>query len=524
MLQKSSINCLLVPKHEQPSFERTGKPLEPTRETLSFETTCTLLVPQREQPSFETTNKPLVQKREKPSFQENSRLTPKSRIPSLVAQSHPLVPKSEISRFTTPSSPLVPKHEIPCVVTPCSPLVPKREIPSFATPSSPLAPKREIPSFVSTSYSLVPKRQIQSFVIPPRYQGRHSNPSQMDKHVPKLTKNLKHEEQSTEEGCLINSNNFLCNLSGRSKSRNRVLVKVCDKKIHGDVDKDDFFYDPGLSPGMTLKHIPLTTSAYGFPTLDAPATWMIDEALFHKNDNNLAVNRQRCNAFRSPKPKSRSHSHIGFIRSDNGNHTASAPDLRQRQSSPSIMRKKSSIAANDIAGCQYLNSSTGSGRKPSPVVYSNLKESYKGCHLVNQERETHTINLSCHIKEDGVIQVTIHSVCIPSNVSINETRVCVWIGSHNRKHLRSRKFSKWMPSVCDKTNVLFGDNIEFRNPSNLADKYLHFKVMSRQQGKRTCHRVGRVTVPIPNQGKTLARSTRILEATPEVCIDVNTCI
>ena len=380
---------------------------------------------------------------------------------------------------------------------------------------------------------LISKQQVPQFVIPPRYQGRH------------LKKNSLLLEKVTDQFTDVKSNEFMCNSSGQSTSQNRHLIRVHNQKICESSSGKPLFYDPGLSSGMTLKHVPMTTSSYGFPMLEAPACWKIDEAMFHQNKNSYNSNRKRGDAFNCAGFKTNSRHSLSVPSGETNGPQMSTRAHGQRNSCPALIRKRSTIAANDIGrndttghqkrfSCpsvthrnsttaatdieqnQLLNSSVlaaPSAKRPAPVVYSNLKKDVI-CSPVEEQISSHSIDFSCSVTTEGIIQVTIHSVHIPSNPSVNESRVCVKISNPNIIHFRSRKCSKWTPSASDE--ILFGDKLEFKHPSKSADKFLHFKVMSRKQGTRACRGVGSVMIPIPDRKQTLKRFTRLLEATSEV--------
>ena len=303
---------------------------------------------------------------------------------------------------------------------------------------------------LTSTMPLMLKQQVPPFVIPPRYQGRHMKNSSSLKQREEVTNNLK------EKNATIKSNAFMCNLEGQSRSQNRHLVNVYNQKMLESSTGKPLLYDPGLSLGMTLKHIPFTTSQYGFPMLRESASGQADEAVFHQNTITYQ-HRKRSSAFSCSNGKTRS---LTILKSPDERRMSPTSPL-QRVSCPVFIRKKSTIAANDIRSSQDVNSSSSKG--PSRVVYSNLKED-KICS--EEQVSPHTIEFSCIGTPEGTIRVTVHSVCIPSNQDSNESCVCVWIGSLNKKYLRSKQYTKWMPSAFDKMSVLFGDDKEFETPRN----------------------------------------------------------
>ncbi len=357
---------------------------------------------------------------------------------------------------------------------------------------------------------------VPKFSIPPSYKGRHT---------PLLEKRLEEQslpskEQSSSGSRISMSSScgpsFLCNLSGQSRSQHRTSVQISNQK---KTDENGIFYDPGLQSGMTLKHIPYTTSPYGFPVLQKPASWTIDESMFHVDESgghNHRFTRHRSNAF-----------NCGL--STASTTTTIVPKAKKARSSSApcsmLIRRKSELKASEVDR-QMISLRVRQGRNSAPVVYSNLSESgtkKSGSASASSNQRPHQIMFSSTCTADK-IYVDPHSVCLPSNPTFLhqvETRVCVWLAAYDKRPIFCRKqFTSWMPEIGDKTTHFDGNGMTFKlYQTKSSNLFIHFKVISRynnMKGRSTMRTVGKVVVPLTCFERPRYHVTRLLEATPKV--------
>ena len=317
---------------------------------------------------------------------------------------------------------------------------------------------------------------IPEFVIPPTLKRS----STLSRNVSKIT--------------VPESNEFMCKVLHRPRSEVfPASVSSYDSMSNTSVDRQ--FFDPGLPRGLTLKHIEISTTNYGFPMLSEPARWATDESIFHSSSHSRStLSEQNSTSSNCEKTKDSK-----FSRSESSASCDEPSDGTNRnKSAESTFEKQVEIESQDYRRSPYVYSCNKS------IVIANVKQP-----LVEFSGELNSTTKT--------VNVTLHSVYLPGmDIERLETRVFVWMGKHHHKCRSSRQKTKWM-SEDSTDRYLFGTEMNFRYHDDISLYWLTFKVVTRRvDNKDIYHRAGKVMLPVGSRGAAFCHITRILEATYQV--------
>ena len=298
---------------------------------------------------------------------------------------------------------------------------------------------------------------------------------------------------------------YLCTFpDDRSNACTTMPIKISSYRRRRS--SNNILYDPGLlaTVGMDLKHMKRTTTPYGFPILEKPAIWSIDESIFFADQTNTEKSR-------SSPPQS--------------------PQSIKKDASQDSLSNSGNNRSGRRGALASFPATLGRSARCFPVVYTNLKSDTTAAAVANSKSSSSVakessasstttashrrIQISCETSERNV-NVTIHSVCIPSRQMGWEFRVEVWIGNYGRNSWCRKQATKWMPQICFvKTQTyLFGETMVFAKRS--SSLCLYFKVTARRQCNPLISRwqqVGTVAVPLREPDSPLFYVTRLLENT-----------
>ena len=282
-------------------------------------------------------------------------------------------------------------------------------------------------------------------------------------------------------------------------------------------------FDPGLSRGMTLKHVDLSTSSYGFPMLTEPARWATEESIFHSsksapcgNQNASTSNFEKTCTLPVIPERTRRGS-LPTIHTSTLNPPSLNPCSNQsnrlklrRTSSPAFMGL--TIGPPHKSTFEKQKETESQGYRRLPYVYSGNKS------IVIANIKQPAIEFSGTVNAaTKTVNVTLHSVFLPEmDIETIETRVVVWMGKHNNKRRFSRQKTDWMSADSD-DRYLFETEMNFRFHDDIDSYWLTFKVVTRRaENIDICHRAGKVMVSVGARGPAFCHITRILEATYQV--------
>ena len=274
-------------------------------------------------------------------------------------------------------------------------------------------------------------------------------------------------------------------------------------------------FDPGLPRGMTLKHIELSTTNYGFPMLSEPARWATEESIFHNSRSTLSGDQNATTGNHRERPRRASlpampTSTLGPFLSKSSSNQISRLKLR-RTSSPALHMNLTRAPPHGSTSKKQTETES-QGYRRSPYVYSCDKS------IVIANIKQPVIEFSGTVNSaTKTVNVTLHSVFLPGmDIERLETRVFVWMGKHEDKCRFSRQKTDWMTE--DSTDrYLFGTEMNFRFDGDIDSYWLTFKAVTRRvENRDICHRAGKVMVSVAARGEAFSHITRILEATYQV--------
>ena len=240
--------------------------------------------------------------------------------------------------------------------------------------------------------------------------------------------------------------------------------------------------------GMTLKHVEKTISSYGFLMLRQPATWNLDETMFHQETDRhsveelMAYNDERCypsdECETSGLAPSWSKVWLG-----NGHVIVSVP------------------SASPVSLVQCIQPDTSI--KNIPIG-----------------KRSNTVQFSQSVTSRNSIDITVHMISLPlvaGGAAGIEARVTVSLvkGSNRCKGMKNpltTRHTKWMSKFSHHV-FLFGASMTFRFSGKLDKHALHFQVKTRREGecRRCVRKVGTVDMRMSENRMTCCRLTRYLE-------------